>query len=152
MADAVEREFASVKIKLDNLINDTSRELGNLDKANRELLERTARAVDTLDVRLRAVENIAKAGGGGDNGREGRDSKTRGYLPFKSTIPESLGNEPTKWRAWKMDALGYFDSTTRGMKAYLLDIEKSSEDISEEWAAGRVLSRGVWASADKELL
>ena len=83
-------------IRLDNLIKDTSRELGNLDKANRELLERTARAVDTLDVRLRAVEDMAEAGGGGDHGRKGRDSKTRGYLQFKSTIPESLGNEPTK--------------------------------------------------------
>ena len=105
MADAVEREFASVKIKLDNLINDTSRELGNLDKANRELLERTVTAVDTLDLRLRAVENKAASGGGGDYGRETRDSKTRRCLVFKSTIPESLGNGPTKWRTLKTDAL-----------------------------------------------
>ena len=47
MGDAVEREFANVKTRLDNLLNDTSRDMHNLSEANKELLNRTARAVDT---------------------------------------------------------------------------------------------------------
>ena len=169
ITDIVEREFAMVKTRIDSLLKDTQREINNLSAANKDLLDKTARAVDILETRLRMVENKAGAvdmletrlrvvenradsGVRGDYGREARDTKTRGYLPFKSTIPEPLGNEPSKWRAWKMDALGYFDSTTRGMKVYLLEIEKSPEDISEDWAAGQASSRGMWASADKELL
>ena len=68
-------------------------------------MENKAWAVDLLETRLRVVENKVDPGVGGDYWRKTRDSKTTGYLPFKSTIPESLGNEPTKWRAWKMDAL-----------------------------------------------
>ena len=38
------------------------------------------------------------------------------------------------------------------MKAYLLEIEKSPADISDEWAAERASNMGSWASADKEFL
>ena len=38
MGDAVESEFANVKTRLDNLLNDTIRELHNLSEANKELL------------------------------------------------------------------------------------------------------------------
>ena len=57
IGDNIQMAFASVKNRLDALINDTSRELSNLNDANKELLNRTANAVDTLDGRLRAVEN-----------------------------------------------------------------------------------------------
>ena len=128
ITDIVEREFAIVKTRIDRLLNDTQREINNLSAANKDLLDKTARAVDILETRLRVVENKAGAVDmletklrvvenrtdprvGGDYGRDARDSETRGYLPLKSTIPESLGNESTKWRARKVDALGYFHST-----------------------------------------
>ena len=57
IGDNIDMAFASVNNRLDALINDTSRELSNLNNANKELLNRTSNAVDTLDVRLKAVEN-----------------------------------------------------------------------------------------------
>ena len=125
IGDNIDMAFASVKNRLDALINDTSRELSNLNNANKELLNRTSNAVDTLDVRLKAVENWVQQSGpsaGYGVDRDRGEYRQKGYLPIKNTIPETLSNDPTKWRAWKRDVLGYFDSITRGLKSYLLEI------------------------------
>ena len=63
-----------------------------------------------------------------------------------------LGNDPLKWRAWKRDVLGYFDSITRGMKAYLLEVERHLSYIDEAWAAEQAVARRNWAREDKEQL
>ena len=62
IGDNIEMAAATVKSQLDALINDTARELNNLNDANKELLDRTANAVDTLDGRLRAMENWVQQG------------------------------------------------------------------------------------------
>ena len=107
MTDSIEREFASVRVRIDTLINDTGRELSNLATANRDLMGRTGQAVDVLDGRIRMMEaRVASFGGGSaGGGGEGRD-KPRGYLPFKATIPELFGNDQAKWRFWKRDTSG----------------------------------------------
>ena len=63
-----------------------------------------------------------------------------------------LGNDPLKWRAWKRDVLGYFDSITRGMKAYLLEVERNPSYIDEAWVEEQAVARGNWAREDKEQL
>ena len=61
ITNIVEREFAMVKARIDMLLNDTQREINNLSAANKDLLDKTARAVDILETRLRMVENKAGA-------------------------------------------------------------------------------------------
>ena len=50
-----------VKARIDMLLNDTQREINNLSAANKDLLDKTARAADILESRLRVVENKAGA-------------------------------------------------------------------------------------------
>ena len=45
MTDCVEREFASVKVRIDKLITDTGRELHKLAAATRDLMGRNGQAV-----------------------------------------------------------------------------------------------------------
>ena len=56
MTDSIEREFASVRVRIDTLINDTGRELSNLATANRDLMGRTGQAVDVLNGRIRKAK------------------------------------------------------------------------------------------------
>ena len=93
-------------------------------EARLRVVENRAGEVDMLETSLRMLENNTDPGGGGDYRRETRDSETKGYLPFKSTIPESLGNDPRNGELGKRTPLVYFDSTTLGRKAYLLDREE----------------------------
>ena len=50
--DIVEREFAMGEARVGMLLNDTQREINNLSAANKDLLGKTARAVDILETRL----------------------------------------------------------------------------------------------------
>ena len=73
-------------------------------------------------------------------------------MPFKATIPELLGNDPAKWRSWKRDTLGYFDSITKGMKSLLLEVERQVDDVDGLWAANQAAILGPWAATDSEPL
>ena len=150
MQDAIQREFAQTRNRIDILVNDVRAEVKILNEKRDDLLNQTARAVDQLDSRLNILEVHGGPGVGGGNG--GREDRQKGYLPLKSTIPESLGNAREKWRSWKRDALGYFDTITKGMKAYLLEIEKQPEDITADWAFGEANSRGALAATATEHL
>ena len=130
MVDEVALNFADVRNRIDSLINDTRRELEGLSNQTRDLNQRTKTAVDTLDGRLTEVE---RKGGGGHGGTEGGVDKPKSYLPIKSTIPEPLGDEPLKWRAWKRDTLGYLDSITRHMKRFLTAVEAHNGDFNREF-------------------
>ena len=150
LTDAVQTEFASVRVRIDNLVNDTKRELQSIGEHHQNLLNQTSTAVSTLDLRLKMVEARGDGAGDRDRGDSRGEFKVKGYLPLKNTIPDSLGSDPAKWRTWKRDALNYFDSITKGMKIYLLEIERKAEDVDQIWACQQANLRGAWAHADSE--
>ena len=150
LTDVVQTEFASVRVRIDNLVNDTKRELQSIGEHHQNLLNQTSTAVSTLDLRLKMVEARGDGAGDRDRGDSRGEFKVKGYLPLKNTIPDSLGSDPAKWRTWKRDALNYFDSITKGMKIYLLEIERKAEDVDQIWACQQANLRGAWAHADSE--
>ena len=84
MTDCIEREFASVRVRIDTLINDTGRELNNLATANRDLMGRTGQAVDVLDGRIRMMEaRVASVGGGSAGGGARSTRQTQRLLAFQ---------------------------------------------------------------------
>ena len=67
LTDAVQTEFASVRVRIDNLVNDTKRELQSIGEHHQNLLNQTTTAVSALDLRLKMVE--ARGDGAGDRDR-----------------------------------------------------------------------------------
>ncbi len=61
------------------------------------------------------------------------DPKKKGYIPLKQACPDAINNEIEKWRSWKRDVLGYFDTQTRGMKNFLMEIEQLKDVPDMDW-------------------
>ena len=73
MQDAIQREFAQTRNRIDILVNDVRAEVKILNEKREDLLNQTARAVDQLDSRLKILEVHGGPGvGGGNGGREDR--------------------------------------------------------------------------------
>ena len=93
-------------------------------------------AIGELKSRMVQVEAHGGQGGGGH-----QDRTTRGYLPIKNIVPKILDNKLEEWRQWKDDVLDFLDENNKGMRNFLVEVQKE-ETIDDAWLRGQVQTHG----------
>ena len=60
---------------------------------------------------------------------------------MKNTIPRNLDSKLEEWRSWKDDVLDFFDENNKGMRNFLVEVQKE-ESIDNEWLEDKVRELG----------
>ena len=94
--------------------------------------------VDIAIAELRSRLDQVEARGPGQGGR---DQAYKPYLPAKNTVPKNFESKLEDWRQWKDDVLDFFDENNKGMRNFLVEVQKE-ESIDNEWLEGKVRELG----------
>ena len=105
--------------------------LRELQGAREELDQVKRQATDTfLEVKAK-IEELERKGQSGE-------TKMSGFLLTKTITPKAFGGKVEEWRAWKDDAMDYFDEIQKGIREHLE-------------AAGRHKPSADWRNQGKSL-
>ena len=96
--------------------------------------------VDIAIAEMKSRLDQVEARGPGQGNRD-RDQALKAYLPMKNTIPRNFDSKLEEWRSWKDDVLDFFDENNKGMRNFLVEVQKE-ESIDNEWLEGKARELG----------
>jgi hypothetical protein len=153
MEDEIQKGFAEGRNDVTSVLQAAStgfdilkKEIGEVVNGARDEFQKNAESVnllyhnaDAAVKELRARLELLEGQGGQGQGQAERSQ--RGYLPTKNTIPKNFDNKLEDWRQWKDDVLDFFDENNKGMRSFLVEIQKE-ENIDELWLQGKAHALG----------
>ena len=146
---AASNGFEVLKKEIEVVVSGAREEFKKMNDNFNNLYTDANSAVVELKGRLDLLE---ANGGQGIGGAQGYGDKgQRGYLPTKNTIPKTFDHKLEEWRQWKDDVLDFFDENNKGMREFLVEVQK--EDVVDEaWIQNRARQLGNKIAGNDEAI
>lgn len=128
---AASNGFDVLKTEIETVVSGARDEFQKMNDNLSVLYNNANSAVVDIKGRL----DLLEAGGQGQ-GHGHSYQGARGYLPTKNTIPKTFDCKLEEWRQWKDDVLDFFDENNKGMRAFLVEVQKE-DTIDDSWLQAR---------------
>ena len=86
--------------------------------------------MDKVEEKLKKLEETSGAG---------YAQASKSYLPQKNTLPKVFADKEEDWRQWMEDTMDYFDNQCDGLRAVLIEVNKTESDIGDNWVEDKMI-------------